>query len=258
MAARAGTDRALKLVSPEDLGRLEGIARSAASRSAGSYETGLETLRTAILDGTLPPGSRLPQEDLAALLQTGRIPVRRSLRVLEFEGLVRSEPNRGYTVTDLEPDDIEQIYHLRIVLESHAVRLAIPRLTGDDLDELDRIQDALLVETDPAEALILRDRFRAYLYAVTNRPRLTGMILRLRQEVARAVIGRPRHHKPGDLAAFLTAVKAGDADAAVADLTAHYLQTAGLLRRYLRERTGGRSYAGWITPHPSVDDGAPD
>jgi DNA-binding GntR family transcriptional regulator len=257
MAARPGSDRALKLVPPESLGRLEHIVRTVALRSAGPYETGLETLRTAILDGTLPPGARLPQEDLAALLQTGRIPIRRSLRVLEFEGLVRSEPNRGYAVTELEPDDIEQIYHLRIVLESHAVRLAIPRLTEGDLAELDRIQEALLVETDPAEALILRDRFRAYLYDVTNRPRLTSTILRLRQEVARAVIGRPRHHRPGDLTAFLAAVKAGDAEAAVADLTAHYQQTSALLRRYLRERAGGRSYAGWTTPRPPADDGGP-
>lgn len=258
MAARPGPDRVPRLISPEDLGRLERIVRAVALHSPGPYETGLEALRTAILDGTLAPGSRLPQEDLAAVLQTGRIPVRRSLRVLEFEGLVRSEPNRGYTVTELEPDDIEQIYHLRIVLESHAVRLAIPRLAEDDLDELDRLHDALLVEPDPAEALVLRDRFRARLYAVTNRPRLTSAILRLRQEVARAVIGRPRHHKPGDLTDFLAAVKAGDADGAVADLTAHYQQTSALLRRYLRERTGGRSYADWITPHPSIDDGAPD
>lgn len=257
MASRAGTARAARLISSEDFGRLERIASNVASHSAGSYEAGLETLRAAILDGTLPPGVRLPQEDLATLMQTGRIPVRRSLRVLEFEGLVRSEPHRGYTVTDLEPDDIEQIYHLRIVLESYAVRLAIPVLTEEDLAEIEAIHDSLLLASHPADALVLRDRFRARLYAVTNRPRLTGAILRLRQEVARTVIGRPHHHRPGDLTAFLAAVKAADADAAVRDLTAHYQQTSALLRRYLRERKHQRPNAGRIAPSSAIHDGGP-
>jgi DNA-binding GntR family transcriptional regulator len=136
------------------------------------------------------------------------------------------------------------------------VRLAIPLLTDDDLDELERIHGALLAETDPITGLVLRDRFRARLYAVTNRPRLTGTILRLRQEVARAVIGRRHHHRPGDLTDFLTAVKAGDAEAAVADLTAHYQQTSVLLRRYLREHKGGRPRARWM-PSSSTADSDP-
>lgn len=255
MAARQATARVARRISVEDFGRLERIASNVAAHSAGSYEAGLETLRAAILDGTLPPGRRLPQEDLATLMQTGRIPVRRSLRVLEFEGLVRSEPHRGYTVTDLEPDDIEQIYHLRIVLESHAVRLAIPLLTAEDLREIEAIHDTLLFAADPADALVLRDQFRARLYGVTNRPRLTGAIVRLRQEVARTVIGRPHHHRPGDLTVFLAAVRAGDADAAVRDLTAHYQQTSALLRRYLRERKHRRPNAGRIAPSSPRRDG---
>lgn len=255
MTARPGTARVARPISSEDFGRLERIGGNVAGDPAASYEAGLETLRAAILDGTLPPGARLPQEDLATLMQTGRIPVRRSLRVLEFEGLVRSEPHRGYTVTDLEPDDIEQIYHLRILLESHAVRLAIPLLMEEDVAEIDAIHNSLLLASDPAEALVLRDRLRARLYGVTNRPRLTGAIVRLRQEVARAVIGRPHHHRPGDLTVFLAAVKAGDADAAVRDLTAHYRQTSALLRRYLRERKHQRPNAGRIAPSSPGRDG---
>ncbi len=219
----------------EDLRRRHSPVTDIALRERSSYEAGLETLRAAILDGTLPAGSRLPQQDLAKVLGTGRIPVRRSLRVLEFEGLVRSEPNRGYTVTALEADEIEDIYQLRILLEGHAVRLAVPLLGGPDFDALEAIHEAMVREADPAQVLLLRDAFRARLYAVTNRPRLTGAIVHLRQAVARAMVGRHAHHRPDDLARFFEAIKAGDADAAVADLAGHYRRTSGLLRRYIRE-----------------------
>lgn len=255
MRATLAAERGPMLMSTADYRRIERIVRDAASRSEAPHAAGLEVLRAAILDGTLPPGARLPQEDLATLMQTGRIPVRRWLRILEIEGLVRSEPHRGYTVTELEPDDIEQIYHLRIVLESHAVRAALPRLTADDLAEIEEIHDALLATDVPAEALVLRDRFRIRLYAVANRPRLAAAILRLRQEVARAVIGRPHHHRPSDLTTFLSAVKAGDADAAVADLTAHYELTSALLRRYLRERRGENAHARRIGPSSAFPEG---
>jgi DNA-binding GntR family transcriptional regulator len=252
---RPGADRPPLLMSSEDYRRVQGIARDLTAGTEGPHEAGLHVLRAAILDRTLAPGARLPQEDLATLMQTGRIPVRRWLRILEIEGLVRSEPHRGYTVTDLGTDDIEQIYHLRIVLESHAVRVALPLLTADDLAEIERIHDELMATSDPALALVLRDRFRARLYAVGNRPRLTDAILRLRQEVARAVIGRPHHHRPGDLTTFLAAVKAGDADAAVADLTAHYELTSALLRRYLRERRSDNAQARRIGPSSAFPEG---
>lgn len=219
----------------EDLRRLHALATELSVPARSPYEAGLETLRSAILDGTLPAGSRLPQQDLARVLGTGRIPVRRSLRVLEFEGLVRSEPNRGYTVTALEADEIEDIYQLRILLEGHAVRLAVPMLGGPDFEALEAIHEAMVREADPAQVLLLRDAFRARLYSVTNRPRLTGAIVHLRQAVARAMAGRHAHHRPDDLARFFEAIKAGDADAAVADLTTHYRRTSGLLRRYIRE-----------------------
>lgn len=255
MGSRSATDGGPRPISSTDYRRLARIAGEVATRSPGPLEAGLEVLRTAILDGTLPPGARLPQEDLAAVLQTGRITIRRSLRILEIEGLVRSEPHRGYTVTDLEPDDIEQIYHLRIVLESEAIRVALRLLTEGDLADIERIHDALIGTSDAARALVLRDQFRARLYAVANRPRLTSTILRLRQEVARAVVGRPHRHRPGDLTAFLAAVRAGDADAAVADLTAHYQLTSTLLRRNLRERRNVRAYPGPIGPSSAFPEG---
>jgi DNA-binding GntR family transcriptional regulator len=195
----------------------------------------LETLRAAILEGILPPASRLRQEDLAKAFKTSRIPVREALRVLEYEGLARSEPHRGFTVTALDADQIEEIYELRTVLESHAVRVAIPLLTQPDLDDLQRLYDGLELIEAADEKLARREQFYLRLYGVTARPRLVGLIARLHQEVARSLRWQLIEQSPSHHELFFDAVKAGEADLAAAELGAHYRKVVALQRRFLRE-----------------------
>jgi len=114
-----------------------------------AQEVVLSALRDSVLAGVFEPGARLRQEELADIFQTSRIPVREALRALEYEGLVRSEPHRGFTVTRMDADEVEEIYDLRILLESHAVRLALPLLTDEDLDELEQLMEDPYA--DPAE-----------------------------------------------------------------------------------------------------------
>ncbi len=203
------------------------------------YETAqelvLETLREAILDGILMPGARLRQEDLAESFKTSRIPVREALRVLEYEGLAESEPHRGFTVTALDADQIDEIYDLRIVLEGHAVRLAIPLLTDHDVSELQTLYDRMEGAEDSDAKLALREQFYLRLYGVTARPRLVGLIARLRQEVARSLRWKLVQHSPSHHDIFFEAVRNGDADLAAAELASHYRKVAALLRRFLRE-----------------------
>src|SRR5947209_5967811 len=117
--------------------KLRAIIAAARHDNVTAQELVLASVRDAILAGVLDPGARLRQEELAELFGTSRIPVREALRALEYEGLVRSEPHRGFTVTSLDADDVEEVYDLRIVLESHAIRLAVPLLTDEDLVELE-------------------------------------------------------------------------------------------------------------------------
>lgn len=221
-------------------GRLAQLVADGRTRHDTAQELVLETLREAILDGVLAPGTRLRQEDLAAAFETSRIPVREALRVLEYEGLAESEPRRGYTVTALDADQIEEIYDLRIVLESHAVRLAIPLLTEADLVDLQRLYDDMEGETDSDERLAKREKFYLRLYGVTARPRLVGLIARLRQEVARMLRWKQVQHSPSHHEIFFEAVKAGDGDLAAAELASHYRKIAALLRRFIRESNEAR------------------
>lgn len=82
------------------------------------------TLLDAISDGTLAPGARVTQEDLAERLNVSRSPVLQALRLLKKDGLLEDAPGRGLLVTRLEPLRIGQLYRVRGSLDALAARLA--------------------------------------------------------------------------------------------------------------------------------------
>lgn len=224
-----------------DVERLSEIAGQTLPQFETVQDGVIDALRRAILLDVLPAGLRLRQEDLAAVFGTSRIPIREALRALEYEGLVRSEPHRGFEVAGLDGEQVEEIYELRTILEEHALRVAIPLLTDRDLEDLDRrfaaLSDALDDEdADLEEAIGRLEAFYMRLYSVTARPRLVALIARLRQESVRSLRWwriRPSkaHHR-----AFYEAVRRGDVDVAAADLRRHYARVSAILRRFLRER----------------------
>jgi DNA-binding GntR family transcriptional regulator len=108
----------------------------------------LESLRHAIVAGELRPGQRVRQEEIADGLGVSIAPVREALRALEQEGQVTYQPRRGYFVTELRIEDLEEIYELRQVLEERAARRALPTL---DEDALERIRMAAKDCVDAAE-----------------------------------------------------------------------------------------------------------
>jgi Transcriptional regulators len=86
-------------------------------------------LREAIITGHLRGNEPLPQDEIAAQLRVSHIPVREALRQLESEGLVTYQPNRGATVSALTSEEIREIYEIRVILETAAIRRAASRLT---------------------------------------------------------------------------------------------------------------------------------
>ena len=220
------TDQTEKLVAIIDAARSENIT---------AQDVVLVSVRQAILSGVLGPGARLRQEELADVFGTSRIPVREALRALEYEGLVTSVPHRGFTVTALDADDVEEVYDLRILLESEAVRLALPLLTDEDLDDLEKLFRVMQDADSPDDQLAAREQFYLRLYSVTGRPRLVGLIVRLRAEVARVLRWATIQHSSSIHEHFFEAVRVGDADRAVAPLAGHYHRVAVLIRRYIKE-----------------------
>lgn len=108
-------------------------------READGFEStkhAYDELRRYILDGRLEPGAAFSQVQLAGQLGISRTPLREAVRLLQMEGLVRSEYNRRVTVAPLTLSGCEQLYAMRIALEPLAVRLSVPHLTTPELDAI--------------------------------------------------------------------------------------------------------------------------
>jgi len=106
----------------------------------------LDALREAIITGEIKPGQQLVETELAASLGVSRAPLREALQILSAEGLAETIPYHGTTVRRLTKADIEELYSLRSVLETFAIRRVI---------ELH----------DPQHALVLRECFERMLAA---------------------------------------------------------------------------------------------
>jgi DNA-binding GntR family transcriptional regulator len=102
-------------------------------------------LRQMIIDGELAPDAELNQVGIANQLGVSRGPVREALGQLEQEGLVHSIPYKGVFVTSLTRRHVEELYSIRIVLETLAVERAIDRITEEDLAKLNQIVDEMSV-----------------------------------------------------------------------------------------------------------------
>jgi DNA-binding GntR family transcriptional regulator len=123
----AGTEAAPKL-------RLAGESEPGVDQ--GSTEHAYAELRNKILVGDLAPGATLSQVQLSEQLGVSRTPLREAIRLLQTEGLLRSERGRRVRVAPLTTEDFEDLYAMRIVLDSLAVRLTIPHLTDDEVADL--------------------------------------------------------------------------------------------------------------------------
>lgn len=100
-----------------------------------------DSLRTAILGGSYPPGERIRQEDVAARFGASRIPVREALRMLDSEGLVTLVANSGAWVTRLTLAECAETYLIRERLEPLLLRTSIPRLDDATIDRLGQLAD---------------------------------------------------------------------------------------------------------------------
>ncbi|MEO8611526.1 MAG: GntR family transcriptional regulator [Chloroflexota bacterium] len=141
-----------------------------------------ERIRDAILNGTLPAGSRLDQNRLAGDLNVSLVPVREALKKLEGEGFVQIIPRRGAFVTESSLEDMEDLYFARGVLESQAAYHAAKNLTDADLAKLDqmyRIMGAALAVDDFVHFNQTNHDFHFVIYKAAGSQYLLSMITNL-------------------------------------------------------------------------------
>jgi DNA-binding GntR family transcriptional regulator len=103
----------------------------------------LETIREAILKGTLRAGEKVAEPELAERFGISRTPIREAFRQLESEGYLTVIPRKGAVVTSLSERDVEEFYAIKSILEGYAARIAAEKLSERDLERLEAINDRL-------------------------------------------------------------------------------------------------------------------
>lgn len=121
-------------------------------------------IRSAITSGSLKPGERITERDLASKLEVSPTPVREALRQLEQEGLVVRTPNREVRVSGMPSASVAEMLLIQAALRGIAARLAAEKMTDEEVGEIQAVlqenQEALA--TGPPELLLdLADRFHA-------------------------------------------------------------------------------------------------
>ncbi len=193
-------------------------------------------LREMILDGRLVPGTHLRETQVAQSLGVSRNTLREALRSLAEHGLVTHHPHRGVVVTDLTVEDVADLFRLRLVLEQAGLAAL------EETEELERATDAFaaaLERGDTIEALEEDFRFHRALVAALGSARLSAAHERAQGELRLVLFQLDRDFEPPQVAehrAILTALAAGEREAAGAALTAHLEKAAERLIVLVRVR----------------------
>ena len=203
-------------------------------------------LREKILRGELKAGDQLVQHAIATELGLSRIPVREALRQLEAEGLVKIVDHRGAVVSALSADEILEMFEVRMLLESHLLRLAIPRMTDEDFEEAERTltsyTNSLRKEETVEDWGALNWRFHSCLYEAANRPRILSMAESIHNNADRYVrlhllLVHETTRANDEHKEILLFSRQRDVDAACRALERHIEYAGKSLAEYLRSRS---------------------
>jgi DNA-binding GntR family transcriptional regulator len=220
------------------------VRRSAIREPETTARFVAQRLREEIHDGTLAPGTRLRQNEVAHRFRVSTTPVREAFAQLQAEGLIRVDPHRGAVVFHPTVSDLIQAYEIREVLESLAVKLATPRLTPDIGRSLSDLIERMERTSDPRRWLRLNDEFHLRLYSCADRPQLTTLISSLRDASAPYIHMFVSSTKPADQSSLehreiLAACLAGDVEAAQAAVSEHLRHASRELERWFGPQDGG-------------------
>ncbi|WP_263265138.1 GntR family transcriptional regulator [Pseudomonas entomophila] len=200
-----------------------------------------EKLRAAILDGSLPTGTAVRQQELATMFGVSRMPVREALRQLEAQGLLAVEQHKGAVVAPLITWDATETYELRILLETEALRQSVPALTEEDFNEADRVIDQMVTEKNYSVMGELNKQFHLALYRKAHNRRLMTLVsvgldeeerfLRFNLEaMGLGEVSQDDHRE------LVAAAREGNVDLAVELLTQHLRRGIQAITEYLEKK----------------------
>ena len=200
-----------------------------------------DTLRVAILHGTVAGGERLRQDAIAARFGVSQMIAREAFRQLVTEGFLRSEPRRGVSVAPLSADEAWETTQLRSLVEAQALEWAIPALQAPDFAAAERIVRELDRARSTDRIIALNAAFHATLYAPSRRDRTLALVATLRlgferylryawEETPHLIRSQSEHRE------LLALCRARDIPGACGVLKQHIVATGSILVARLRAR----------------------
>lgn len=196
-------------------------------------------LQDQIVSGALPGGSRLKPELIARTLGISRMPVREAIRQLDAEGYVTIRPNRGAVVTSRTPEQVVELFEIRAALEGLAVRLAMPNVTDEAVEDL-KLELARLrrLQSNTIAWADRHDEFHDALCKLSHRPQLCAEIRRLRLAIRPYVRLYTKFHASPEIRGhehdrILRAMQSGNAERAEHIIREHVMVNAEAIAQCL-------------------------
>ena len=182
-----------------------------------------------ILDGKLMRGSHLTEESVCKRYNVSRTPVREALSLLEADGLVKSEKNRGAFVVGFDKNTIDDILSMKEYSERLAVILSIDRITKEelsDLDELFEFMEFYTMKDDVSRMININQAFHKIIYHSTHDLILERMLNLYELYITRLMpddYTRPGYLKDvlSEHRAIYEAIKMGSKEAAIKAIADH-------------------------------------
>jgi DNA-binding GntR family transcriptional regulator len=202
-----------------------------------------EHLRAAILSGELAPGQRLVAATLAERWSVSATPLREAFQHLAAQGLVELTPQRGARVADVSPEDAEEVYELRLLLEPAALRDSLGHSDDEHRAEMHSAhavyESSLRPGTDLGTMLDAHRAFHAAMLARCGNRRLLDLVDLLalhsqRYQVLSVRVPGGHHDVTAEHRRLIDAAVEGRVDDAVQELEAHLRATLDGYREGVR------------------------
>lgn len=207
----------------------------------------LQQLQTWIIDGTLQPGEKILDTELADAIGVSRTPVREALQILELQGFVEMQPGVETRVTKLAPEDVPNIYRPLIALEALAAELVVPKITDAVLDELTELnrQFSEAIETSQSYAAMeLDEAFHKLIHETAGNTYISSFTSLLHMHLRRLKFVFFQHFLPARTSVeehrlLIQALRDKNAAAAVEAMTQNWLRPMHEVARQLEKANKG-------------------
>ena len=206
------------------------------------WEQTVERLQTLIANGSIPPGTRLPETALAQQLGVSRAPLREAIRHLMNIGLLISEPYKGVRVMELTPAGLQELYEYRTGIEQTAFRIMWSKRTPAAIADLDQRHQKLLnaIDTGDGTGAIEHElKLHEWCYQLSGNQLLMDAWQRIRPHLQCYFVLHQRAHDRAGPArdshdAYLAHIKGDSLDDALTFIEHHMKQGFAQVLQYVR------------------------